>query len=329
MRVFRARLEGLDVDRLRSAIFDVRADLVICRAPAHRLPELAGLQLLGMPFVVADTLVHYSRDLQAPPPAPPDSAGLEYAEAGSDDAGEVGDLVRRIFAGYVNHYAANPLLGRSDLLEGYAEWATGYLGAAPGRRLWLALRSGKPIGLAACRYDADAAEGILFGVLPEAAGGGVYRNLIRFTAADAAGRGLRTMGTSTQVHNFAVQKVWASEGFVMRAAEVTFHVNALLSASDPAPVMADGTVGAEGIPDLADRHVLRAVDARLPGLEVSGAGLCWNAPGPAAPGSPCRLRIGFTGPPGTVSAACVQVTGAAGGLLYLGYHGVALRAESA
>jgi GNAT superfamily N-acetyltransferase len=316
------------VDELRAAIFDGRADLVICRAPTHLVPELAGLQELGMPFVVADTLVHYHRDLTSPRPVPPASADVDIVEAGAEAAGEVGDLVRRVFAGYLNHYAANPLLDGRRVLEGYVEWATAHL-AAPERRVWLAVRSGKPIALAACRYGDDTAEGVLFGVLPEAVGAGVYRNLIRFAVFDAAARGLRTMETSTQVHNFAVQKVWASEGFVMRAAEVTFHVNALLSASDPAAVTVEGTVGTDGLSGLADRHVRRVVDARLPGFEVSGAGLGWSAPAPPAPGSSCRLRIGFPTARGAFPGVCVQVSDGAGGLLHLGYHGLARRGENA
>ncbi len=329
MRVFRARLESFHVDRLRTAIFDVRADLVICRAPAHLLSELAGLQLLGMPFVVADTLVHYHRDLTSPRPEPPGSTGVEYAEAGPDAVGEVSDLVRRVFAGYLSHYAANPLLDRRSVLEGYVEWATGHLGAAPERRVWLALRSGKPIALAACRYQDDTAEGVLFGVLPEAVGGGVYRNLIRFTASDAAARGFRTMRTSTQVLNFAVQKVWASEGFVMRAAEVTFHLNALLSSSNPAALTVEGTVEGDGVSGLAERQIRRAVEARLPGFEVSGAGLGWSAPAPLPEGSSCRLRVGFPGAGGAFPAVCVQVSSAAGDLMHLGYHHVARRGEGA
>jgi GNAT superfamily N-acetyltransferase len=329
MRVFRARLESFHADQLRTAIFGARADLVICRAPAGLLPELAGLQRLGMPVVLADTLVHYSRDLALPPPNPSGSAGVEYVEAGADAGEEVSGLVRRIFTGYLNHYAANPLLEPGSVLEGYVEWATGFLAAAPKRRMWLALRSGKPIALAACQYEADTAEGVLFGVVPEAVGAGVYRNLIRFTLADATARGLRTMGTSTQVHNFAVQKVWASEGFVMRAAEVTFHVNALLSSSHPAAATVEATVEGDGISGLVERHVRRVVDARLPGCELSGARLGWSAAMPLAEGAPCRLHIGFPAARGGFPAVCVQVSNGAGDLVLLRYHDAACRGEGA
>ena len=325
MQVFRARLGSFDVDQLRAAICCVRADLVICRAPVHLVPELSALQRLGMPFVLADTLVHYDLDLVAKRPEALVSDGLEWVEAGADAVGAVSDLVRRVFAGYLNHYATNPLLERLSVLEGYVEWATGFLAAAPERRMWLALRSGKPIALAACQYGDDTCEGVLFGVLPEAVGAGVYRSLVRFTAADTATRGLRTMQTSTQVHNFAVQKVWASEGFVMRSAEVTFHVNALLSSSDPAATTVEDTVAGDGISGLAERHVRRVVNARLPGCVVSGAGLGWSAPTPLSAGDSCRVRVGLPGTRGAFPRVCVQVSNGAGDLVHLAYRDVERR----
>ena len=73
-------------------------------------------------------------------------------------------------------------------------------------------------------------DGRLLGEAQES-GGGIYGDLIRHTQADFASRGFSTMLVSTQVNNFAVQKVWAREGFHLFEAWDTYHVNALLSAA--------------------------------------------------------------------------------------------------
>ena len=62
-------------------------------------------------------------------------------------------------------------------------------------------------------------------MLPEAAGSGLYGDLIRHTQAIAISNGASVMKVSTQVNNFAVQKVWAREGFHLSEAWDTFHIH--------------------------------------------------------------------------------------------------------
>jgi GNAT superfamily N-acetyltransferase len=318
LRVFRSILEDIDPDALRSTLVEVRADVAICRLAAAGLSRLAELEALGMPVVVADTLVHYYRDL-ALPPDPPRNADLDFAEGKETDNGVVRRLVEQTFPGYANHYASNRVLDGQGILEGYVEWAAGYLGAGPEKRVWLARRAGEPVALATCRYDGETAEGVLFGVLPRESGKGIYRDLIRFTMDDAARRGCTWMHVSTQVHNFAVQKVWAEEGFVMRSAQVTFHVNALLDSSSPEAVTVDLEAGDE--PGWVDRAVRRCLGEVFPGREEAVAGLRQWTSGPLlAEGERCRLRIGFPATGGAGPAVVAQVSDQAGALRHLAYR---------
>jgi len=318
LRVFRATLEDVDADGLRTALLEGRADVAICRLPAARLCRLAELATLGMPVVVADTLVHYFREL-ARAPGPLRNTDLDLAEGSESDDGVVRFLVEQTFPGYVNHYASNRVLDRRDILEGYVEWASGYLGGAPEKRVWIARRAGEPVALATCRYEGETAEGVLFGVLPRESGKGVYRDLIRFTMGDAARRRCTRMHVSTQVHNFAVQKVWAEEGFVMRSAQVTFHVNALLDSSSPEAVTADLEAGdGPGWVDREVRCLLGGVSRdRLQWLVGVRQ---WSAtPAPDA-GEPCRLRVAFPVTRGLGPAVVAQVTDRAGALRHLAYY---------
>lgn len=144
-------------------------------------------------------------------------------------------MISVTFRDYVSHYRANPLFDPNKILAGYQQWAENHL-TDPNCDLWTARRGDRLAAFAACRNDLgrDESEGILYGVNPQDAGGGLYGDLIRYTQAQAKSRGLRVMKVSTQVGNFAVQKVWAREGFYLFEALDTFHVNALLSTGEAA-----------------------------------------------------------------------------------------------
>lgn len=68
----------------------------------------------------------------------------------------------------------------------------------------------------------------MYGVRRPASGGGVYGDLIRFTQAYFKNKGFRKMKVSTQVNNYAVQKVWGWEVFYIAEAYLTVHINAFL-----------------------------------------------------------------------------------------------------
>lgn len=65
------------------------------------------------------------------------------------------------------------------------------------------------------------------GLVPSAAGGGLYGELMRFGQNYALAHGYETMRISTQVQNYAVQKIWGREGLHMTAVYVTVHINSM------------------------------------------------------------------------------------------------------
>ena len=140
-------------------------------------------------------------------------------------------MVTRIFLGYRNHYNVNPLFN-IDLTEAYKEWARSFGDeSAKPKNGWIVKRDCKPIGFATCSFENDYCEGVLYGVIPEEAGGGIYSDLIRFTQNYYKHLEFKQMKVSTQVNNFAVQKVWSREGFIMTEAFLTVHVNSLMKVS--------------------------------------------------------------------------------------------------
>lgn len=234
LRVFRGTICSIDERSLFQELVAESIDIAIVRTPAGAGAALNRLGRFGIHPLHADTLVYYQVALDAYEPRPLRNADLAFSEALPSDRGELESLVASTFNDYTSHYHANPLLDRDSILAGYAEWAAGYLAGGDARTAWVARRGGAIVAFACCSHD-DATgicEGILYGVRPDSAGGGLYGDLIRHTQAQFRNRGFHTMKVSTQVWNLAVQKVWNREGFVLTQAFDTYHVNALLGAGE-------------------------------------------------------------------------------------------------
>ena len=228
MRVFRAETHDLDAKALLREILAAEADLVILRLPAGDLAQLSRLERSGLPYLVADTLVYYVAELAKMPSTALANRDLEFVAAGEGELESLDRLVGSVFAEYRNHYASNPFLPKSGLIDGYREWARSFASGAPEKRAWLIRRGSELVGFSTCSEHGDRGVVVVGGIEPTASGGGLYGDMIRFSRDHFRGRGLREMEVSTQVQNFAVQKVWSREGFVMREAKTTVHLNPFL-----------------------------------------------------------------------------------------------------
>lgn len=297
LTVVRGKQEAVDSKAIAKTIFASECDLAIIRVPSAA-DGIHGISRWALPLIHADTLVYYKCDLRSHVPTPLRNSDLRFRKAAPDDLDALRALIAGTFRNYRSHYHANPLLDPDKILAGYQEWAEGHA-LAPDRTLWIAERDGRLAAFAACSETADGktGEGVLYGVDPQESGGGIYGDLIRHTQADFAGRGFSTMLVSTQVNNFAVQKVWAREGFHLFEAWDTYHVNALLSernkvyetalmftkdqvaafaaaSGDMNPIhLDDAAACAAGFPGRISHGVLAAADlSRILGTEVPGPG---------------------------------------------------------
>jgi GNAT superfamily N-acetyltransferase len=276
-----------------------------------------------VPIIVADTLVHYAVDLEKTADAPLRNPGIAFTPASGE---ELESLVRLIFGDYVNHYAVNPLLPRQSFLDGYVEWAVGFTEGPADRAAWIARLDGEPVAFATCTFTPEEADGILYGVIPEASGRGVYRDLIRFTATQGRLRGCRRMHVSTQIPNFPVQAVWAGEGFRLKGAETTLHVNALLDWAAAAPQRTEcrwAAADLTGGDPWQEARLLDEVGRRL----LAGGG--WDRSAlpyavrrfrvrPLEAGVAYSARLGVLEAP--AGLAVLQVSDEAGGLTHQAYY---------
>ncbi len=232
LRVFRGHLQEIRDKDLLSFLVKERADVVIFRIPAEERAQLQRLDRMGFPYLIADDLVYYTADLAKWKPADLRNTDMEFRPCTPVDEETLNGLVAEIFVNYTNHYHANPFLDKKDILEGYKEWARNHIAAShPDKMTWLVYRGGHAIAFATCAFHEAGCEGVLYGVKAEHSGGGVYGDLIRFTQRYFRDQGMTTMKVSTQVQNYAVQKVWAREGFYLSHSYITVHINPLLSAT--------------------------------------------------------------------------------------------------
>lgn len=298
LKILRGRVERVEPKALALEILAAACDVAIVRAPADRSANIHQLSRWALPVIHADTLVYYKCDLEKYQPLPLRNADLTLRLAQPDDRQALGKMIAATFHDYISHYHANPLLSPDLIIAGYQQWAESHVDGA-GKILWVAERAGQLVAFAACSHDPSRheAEGVLYGVAPDQSGGGLYGDLIRHTQAMFKARGVATMKVSTQVTNYAVQKVWAREGFHLYEALDTFHVNALLDAGpvvhdrevtfppaqiarfaeacgDRNPIhLDDAAAKTAGFPARIAHGVLAAAEiSRILGMETPGAG---------------------------------------------------------
>lgn len=231
-QVLRGKFDSIDCKAIARKIFESNADIAILRVPSTA-KGLQNLSRWALPVTHADTLVYYRCDFTRHTPKPVRNSDLEFRKATPKDLPSLRKMISQTFEGYISHYHANSLFAAEQILAGYQEWAEGHTTRAD-CTLWIAARNGQIVAFAACAESAEdqTAEGVLYGVSQDESGGGIYGDLIRHTQADFAARGFASMLVSTQVGNFAVQKVWAREGFHLFQAWDTYHINSLLTSGE-------------------------------------------------------------------------------------------------
>jgi hypothetical protein len=299
LSVARASLDDDEVDAaaLARQLIKHRIDVAILRIPARPSPGIAALHAIGLAPIHADTLVTYSCDLVQHPPQALLNPSLQIRPAEPVDAPGITALVETVFADYPNHYRANPLFPREDIVAGYGQWALSHIDAA-NRTCWLACVDGRIAGLACSAFDdrTGVCQGVLHAVSPDFARNRIYTDLIRFTQNTFRERGLKALTISTQVGNLRVQRVWVREGFTFESAMDTFHINALFGAIDAAAEPLSVRAPAEGEADAGWLSARALEIIGQGGTNGKMVGCRASLLTSLAPGATYRGRIGRTRP---------------------------------
>jgi len=200
-------------------------ELIFVRAPITRAGLGAELsRAAGREIRAVETLVYFEWDLAQPSSAPPQQS---FRIESVVSFASLRSLIEESFAGYRNHYSANPLLSAAVTVDAYVEWAQTLLQGSSSRLLAACDESsGNPIGFVLSSVDSDArsAEVVLNGVSPKRQREGVYAGLMTATAQRLrAEDGVLRLVISTQSTNFAVIEAWKKLGLRESLRLNTFH----------------------------------------------------------------------------------------------------------
>lgn len=215
--------ESASPEQIEAAARAQSVQMLTARVDLDDLPRVHRLEEAG--YRLMDTLVYYARaldDIADPSPSP---AGELLRPAVATDAPAVGDVARAAFTGYLGHYHADPRLDDSAADAAYVEWAETSVQSCDARRpAWVALYAGQIVGFLTLRLNsASEIEIVLNAVHQGMRRRGLYRRLVEKAISTGRSAGCERIIVSTQINNYAVQRVWARLGFTLSHGRYTFH----------------------------------------------------------------------------------------------------------
>jgi len=230
--IFRGKQQEFKPSSLKNEIIKNSADILILRLPTSTKNTHCSLLNMGFPVIHADSLVYYFVGLKSLQINNLRN-DLQFELIDSQNIDVLKSIIPVIFDSYQNHYFSNPFFSPLKINEGYVEWALSYNNIQDGKISWLVKKNGTVAGFATCSFDKNSneCEGVLYGVMPEFSGQGIYSDIIRFTQGYFKEQGISKMWVSTQLQNYAVQKVWLREGFFLKKSFETYHINSMLNYS--------------------------------------------------------------------------------------------------
>lgn len=234
LNIHRSKTDDFNVKEIKRYIYENDVDILILRLNSTKKDEHSKLYSIGFPVIHCDTLVYYECDLESYNPKELKN-DVKFEEIQKFNEVHLEEIVPLIFKDYKNHYTSNYLLNKQGILEGYVEWAKDYLSDQSRDKIsWYTVGPDQDIyGFATCSFNDQIkeCEGVLYGIIPEKSGGGLYGDMIRFTQRYFKESGYKKMKVSTQIQNFAVQRVWSREGFHLKSSYDTYHINAFSGSS--------------------------------------------------------------------------------------------------
>lgn len=210
-------------DVIAAAAHAKSVQMLTIRVDVSDLQRVHALEVAG--YQLMDTLVYYRRDLTELPSTRQPTNGVTLRQATSVDAASVGNLAREAFAGYMGHYHTDPRLNDTAADAAYVEWAEiSTSRVSPDAPVLVAEIAQTVAGFLTLRRNSlDEMEIVLNAVSPKIHGKGIYTALVTASLALAREAGAERIITSTQINNYAVQRVWSRLGFFHFRSLYTMH----------------------------------------------------------------------------------------------------------
>lgn len=228
LRIYRGQYESFTIKDLEKIVQDNSFDIIIVRYPTTTIYEHFQLaKFKGCKTIHADSLLYYTSPLQRIEVKPLRN-NLQFEVVTPETSSRLDSIIESIFAGYKNHYFANPCLNKMSIVEGYVEWAKSFVRNTENGITWLVKDKDSKVDVAfqACYFDEkDSISDLkLGGVLPEFAKRGYYADILSYSQEYFKNMGLNSLITSTQLQNVAVRRVWERYGFEFERSYETYHI---------------------------------------------------------------------------------------------------------
>lgn len=199
--------------------------LVIAKVQASQYAWVRDLIREGFEFMTTE--VYYKRAIGNIAIPHSDSPVIVRPFGGGSELDTLVEITRESFADYMSHYYLDPRLDRSRCTDVYVEWIKNSCSGQLGDAVFVGVIQGLGVvGYSTGRKVSDTgAECSLGAVSPKVQiqRARVYADMMISLMDYFGKRGLRFMRVSTQVDNYAVQKIWIENGFEIYKSEYTFH----------------------------------------------------------------------------------------------------------
>jgi len=222
LQIFRDQLQAISALDWQD-LYEKKVDIAILRLSSKQQHELHLIDELGIPFVVADTLVEYTTKTSTRQPTLMNQHMTVIEPTTDNDWKEVDIMVEKCFTGYANHYFSNPYLDKTGNIEGYKEWVRNCQGEHG--TTFMVLNENTHVGFFSVQYKDGVAHGGPGGIVPAFEGSGLYLDFHKLLPSLIEKKGIKTLKTSTQVQNLMVQRQWTMSGWHFTSSALTLHLN--------------------------------------------------------------------------------------------------------
>jgi ribosomal protein S18 acetylase RimI-like enzyme len=202
---------------------ELKVKMISTRVSVESIEKVHMLEADG--YQLMDTLIYYGGPVATSRTFDELKHTPDMHIASANDANVVVEIAKAAFAGYIGHFHADPKLDNTLADNVYVDWASQSIKHSNSKNpAILILQDDQVCGFATTRRNTPTeSEVILNCIHPDAQGKGLYKKLFKQTMSILAANGAKHLTVSTQINNYAVQKVWASLGLVHQRSYYTFH----------------------------------------------------------------------------------------------------------
>lgn len=226
--IYRVQVLDQDFESIFKKFRGMDQSMMIIRFPSDHLRSFNSSKLASLPGFIADCLVYYRANLDSLMVSEMQNK-INFSVWNKNSTPQIQKLINTIFKDYHNHYFSNPDLPPELITAGYSQWMEEFAKAdslEPAKIGWFCMSNEEISGFATCNLYSEekCVEGILYGVMPQFTGHGIYADLIRYTQSYFKSQGYSDFYVSTQVQNISVQRAWIKESFKPEASFLTYHL---------------------------------------------------------------------------------------------------------